>query len=275
MSLNNRSKKRNSDQPFDLDNYLEEKSAEYGQEQEFESESVSVDRKYTNILIVAVAITSFIWYMDWTPRAIFQSLFGDSNVEVVTGTPVVVEIPPINIDIPEINIPEIDIDIDPDIGGSASNLGPIVAYLQELQNQGLLEDKISAFEARQVYDAGVPISYLLELDRRGYLSELSFIEIGEFYKNEVPFEYLDQLKERGYYGRLSFIDVSEYYRNDVSFDYLDIMDEAGYLDELSFVHVTEYYRNGVTPEFLDELKESGLYNSLSFIDVVEIYKSQN
>jgi hypothetical protein len=308
MPSNQRFRKSNNptdDPNFNLDDYLEEKGYETDDSRDFEDEIEKADRRYTNVLIVAVAVTGMFWYMDFTPRAIYQSLFGSPNVETVSGTPVVVDIPPINIEIPEINIPDIDIDIDPDVNSNEASLGPILEYLQELQNQGLLDTKISAFEARQVYYAGVPINYLLELDQKGYLEEFSFVEIGEFYKNQIPFEYLDEmdqngyldrlsfveigefyksqipfeyldeLDESGYLDRLSFVEIGEFYKNDVSFDYLDKLDQTGYLDELSFVYVVEYYRNGVTTEFLDELKETGLYNSLSFIDVVELYKNQN
>ena len=278
MSSNQRfhnSNRRSNDPDFDLDDYLEEKG-----QNEFTEKDESVKeirrRNIKNGVLLTLIIVAFgVWDSNFKVLSDWRSFLGFSESETVNTEPIVVNIPPINIDIPEINIPDIDIDIDPDFSGNEADLGPVLEYLQELQNQGLLDSKISAFEAREVHKAGVPINYLLELDQRGYLGELSFIEIGEFYKNEVPFEYLDQLKEQGFYERLSFIEVVEFYRNDVSFEYLEIMDQAGYLDELSFVHIAEYYKNGVTPEFLDELKESGLYNSLSFIDVVEIYKSQN
>lgn len=261
---------RSSDPNFDLDDYLEEKGHQENTDERYNEEPKT--NNFLNRALLLIALVSAVaWSFNITKNTDWASLFGFGSSDVTTEAPVVVNIPPINIDIPEIeiDIPEIN------IGDNSADVGSVIEYLQELQNQGLLDTKISAFEAREVYNSGVPISYLLQLDQRGLLEELSFVEISEFYNGGVPFEYLQTIKDRGYEDRLSFVEITEFYQNDVSFDYLDLMDEAGYFDELSFVEMTEYYQNGVTPEFLDELKESGIYNSLSFIDVVEIYKSQN
>ncbi len=281
-----RQKSKRNRNDFDLDNYLEEKGYEDENDQFQKDETEVEDRRYTNALIVIVAIAGMFWYFDWNPREIYQTYFGSAETELVADNPVVIEVP--TIEVPEVVVPDVDIDlnIDPnpdidvvepqfDFNSNEQNLGPIVEYLQELNNLGLLDDKISAFSAREVYEAGVPINYLLELDQQGLLGELSYVAIDAFYNNQVPFDYLQQVRDRGYWEKLSYISVAEFYENGVSFDYLDIMDNAGYLDELSFVHISEYYKNDIPPEFLDQLKESGIYESLSFIDVVEIYKSQN
>jgi len=263
------------DSNFDLDEYLEEKGAYSDNTQPpLENEHESERSFFRNgVLVAAVILSGFLWYFDWSPRAAYNAIFGDSGTEVVSTSPVVVNIPPINVEIPDINIDNI-----PEFrfNTQSEDLGSITDYLLELREKGLLnDDMLSAFSARQLYEGGVPISYIEELSSFGYLQRFSFVQITEFYQNQIPNSYLYQLDQVGYLDRFSFVEITEYYQNDVSFEYLNTLDEAGYLNELSFVHITEYYNNGVTVEFLDELKESGLYNSLSFIDVVEIFKNEN
>ncbi len=262
-----KSNKHSSDQDFDFDQYLDEKGekTEFTENQDPDASKEGSALKH-GILIVAVILSGLLWFYEWSPKSVYLAFFGDGTEQIETVMPNVLEIPPLGVNIRNVDV-QTDIAIE--------NPGSIVEYLLELRNQGLLDNKISSFEARQVYDAGVPISYLLELDQYGFLNRFSFVEIGEFNKNQIPNDYLYQMDQNGYLDRLSFVEVGEFYKNNVSFEYLDRLDETGYLDELSFVHISEYYKNGVTPQFLDELKQSGLYNDLSFIDVVEIYKSQN
>lgn len=266
-----KSKQRSSssDPNFDLDDYLEKKGS-HEADDELYDEAPKNNNFLNRALLLIALVSAVVWSFNLTQNTDWASLFGFGNSEA-NSEPIVVNIPPINID-----IPEIDIDIPEFSTNTNSNeLGSAIEYLQELQSLGLLDAKISAFEARQLYGAGVPINYLTELDQRGYLEDLSFVEIGEFYKNNIPFDYLAQLDQLGFLDRFSFVEIGEFYKNEVSFEYLEVLDQAGYLDELSFVYITEYYKNGVTVEFLDELKETGLYNSLNFIDVVELYKNQN
>ncbi len=300
------------DPNFDLDSYIEEKSRE-GQAQQQAPEELPKDENYrtrNSIAIVVVAALMFLWAFDWSPGNAYNFFFGsDENAAVVSetgsGVGVGVTTPPV----PPMPRVEPVAPVAP-----AEPVAPVVSsldismtdYLIELRNFGLLSDgKLSTFEARQLYDAGVPISYIHQIDDRGWLEHFSFVHISEFYRNDVPMQYLELLEEAGflfefsfpaiteyyragipidylqnmdqagYLNELSFPAITEFYRSGVSNDYLNKMKEAGYLDDLSFVYITEYFRNGVTTEFLDKLKESGLYDDLNYLDVVDLYKREN
>ena len=284
---------------FDLDEYLEEKSNPQTSSKEIEEPDDPSYRMKNVAIFATMVLMVLLWFFDWSPKAAFNAFFGDDQATLA-------EAPNVNVDIPEINIDIPDFDFDVEAPNSvAENLGSVTDYLLELQNQNILPDKLSAFNARQLHDNGVPISYILQMDHEGFLGKFSFVHISEFYKNNIPMEYLHQMDEAGfldqlsfvhviefyknqipfsylqrmdqagYLNRFSFVHIIEFYKNDVPFDYLQTLDDAGYLDELSFVHITEYYKNGVTVEFLDELKQTGLYDNLSFVDVVELFKDQN
>jgi hypothetical protein len=285
MTQKGRFKNSKGSDDFDLDSYLEEQS----QEQPKTTAPLIEDDHETSfmknaILGVALLFTSFMWYHDWSPSQAYNSIFGsDENSVIATGQAG----NQIVIDIPEIRIPDININQQQEIeraienelaraGLSDVSLPSVTDYLIELKDKGLLEDgKLSAFQARQLHEGGVPISYIEQVNDAGYLDDLNFVAITEFYRNDIPLEYLEQFDQAGYLDRMNFVSISEFYKNNVSMDYLNSLDEAGYLDDLSFVYITEYYKAGVTTEFLNELKAKGLYEDLNFIDVVELYKSEN
>ncbi len=282
MTQKGRFKKSNQDD-FDLDSYIEEQAQGNPKQQ---SHIINEDQHETSfwknaVLGAALACTAFLWYHDWSPVQAYESVFGADEVAVVaqgqSGNRIVIDIP--EIEIPEINIPEqreVERVIREEIERAAATLPSVTDYLLQLKELGLLEDgKLSAFQARQLHQGGVPISYVQEIDNAGYLDDLNFVAITEFYKNNIPLDYLNQFEEAGYLNRLNFVSISEFYKNDVSMEYLDKLDKAGYLDDLSFVYITEYYKAGVTTDFLDQLKANGLYEDLSFIDVVEMYKDEN
>lgn len=263
-----------SDPEFDLDDYIEENSRDEASLYEDPKEEQEPEgSRAKNFILIAVTIAFAIWWFDndWNPFNNFSGLFGGED-----NTTQVAEAPDtdLNIDIPSITIPPLN----GESAGNGSDVAaldiPLSEYLAELRQAGLLEEKISAFSARQVYDGGVPISYLQELDETGFLEDLSFVYINSYYQNQVPTDYLNELREAGIYEGLSFVEVTNFYSNGVTTEYLIQLDEAGYLDELSFVYINAYYDAGVTPAFLDRLKEQGIYNDLSFLDVVDIYERE-
>tara|TARA_R110002126_G_scaffold35949_4_gene109922 strand:+ start:1159 stop:2010 length:852 start_codon:yes stop_codon:yes gene_type:complete len=282
MTQKGRFKNSNNPDDFDLDSYIEEQSHPQAEIQQPIEEHESSFMKNA-ILGLAMVFTAFMWYHDWSPKQAYGSIFGTNKATVVatdqSGNRIEINIPDINI--PDINLPEtrdLERALEQEfarLSGSA-NLPPVTDYLVELKALGLLEDnKLSAFQARQLHADGVPISYIQEVDNAGFLDDLNFVAISEFYKNDIPLSYISQYEEAGILDKVNFVGLSEFYKNGVSMDYLKTLDAAGYLDDLSFVYVTEYYKAGVTTEFLDGLKEKGLYNDLNFIDVVELYKDEN
>lgn len=316
---NNRRTNGNDNDPnFDLDSYIEEKSRE-GQTGQQTHEELPRDENYrirNSIAIVIVAALMFLWAFDWSPGNAYNFFFGGNNETPViagagpnvgVGTPVTptIPVPPVPPVAPVAPVAPIA-PVAPVAPTTTSLDQSMTDYLIELREYGLLSDnKLSTFEARQLYDAGVPISYIHQIDDKGWLEHFSFVHISEFYRNNVPMQYLESLEEAGYLFEFSFPAITEYYKagipieylqnmdragylNELSFpaitefyrsgvtnDYLNKMDEAGYLDELSFVYITEYFRNGVTVEFLDKLKETGLYDDLNYLDVVDMYKREN
>ena len=283
MTQKGRFKKSNNDDDFDLDTYLEVQSHQTAEatphiEEEHESSFMK-----NAILGLALVFTAFMWYHDWSPKQAYGSIFGSDEATVVatgqSGNQIVIDIPDINI--PDINIREAR-DLERAIGdeiariGNSANLPPVTDYLVELKDLGLLDDnKLSAFQARQLHASGVPISYIQEVDNAGFLNDLNFVAISEFYKNDIPLSYISQYEEAGILDKVNFVGLSEFYKNGVTMDYLKTLDAAGYLDDLNFVYISEYYKAGVTTDFLDGLKEKGLYEDLNFIDVVELYKDEN
>jgi len=283
MTQKGRFKKNNPDD-FDLDSYIEEQAQGNQSKQQIPLNEDTHETSFWKnaVLGAALACTAFLWYHDWSPVQAYESVFGSDEAPTViaqgqSGSRIVIDIP--EIEIPEIEIPEqreIERAIRQELERASATLPSVTDYLVELKDRGLLEDgKLSAFQARQLHQGGVPISYIVDVDNAGYLDDLNFVAITEFYKNDIPLDYLEQFEKAGYLDRLNFVAISEFYKNDVSMEYLNNLDQAGYLDELSFVYITEYYKNGVTTEFLDQLKSTGLYNDLSFIDVVEMYKDEN
>lgn len=283
MTQQGRFKKSNNNDDFDLDSYLDEQAhqtAEPIHQTEDEHETSFIKNA---MLGLALVFTAFLWYHDWSPKQAYGSIFGSDEPRVIAtgqaGNQIVIDIPEINI--PEISIPEtaeLERAIEQElarVSGSA-NLPSVTDYLVQLKELGLLEDdKLSAFQARQLHSGGVPISYIQEVDNAGFLDELNFVAITEFYANDIPLSYISEFEEAGFLDKVNFVGISEFFKNDVSMDYLRNLDQAGYLDDLSFVHITEYFKAGVTTQFLDDLKAKGLYEDLSFIDVVEMYKDEN
>ncbi|MEQ9278316.1 MAG: hypothetical protein RLN83_02380 [Balneola sp.] len=283
MTQQGRFKRSNNNDDFDLDSYLDEqahKTSEPTQEIEDEHETSFIKNAGLGLALV---FTAFLWYHDWSPKQAYTSIFGSDEATVVAtgqaGNQIVIDIPEIRI--PEITIPEtreIERAIERELAraSASADLPSVTDYLVELKELGLLEDdKLSAFQARQLHSAGVPVSYIQEVDNAGFLDELNFVAISEFYNNDIPLSYISEYEEAGFLDKVNFIGISEFYKNNVSMDYLRILDQAGYLDDLSFVYITEYYKAGVTTAFLDDLKAKGLYEDLSFVDVVEMYKDEN
>lgn len=304
-----------NDPNFDLDSYIEERSREE-QTHQHPPQELERDENYRTrnyVAIVLAAVLMFFWAFDWSPGNAYSFFFGN-NVDA----PVVAETGPgVGVALPTTPVPPRPPVAPVEPVAPVAPFEPVAPvinsldmsltdYLIELRNYGLLsDDKLSTFEARQLYDAAVPISYIHQIDDRGWLEHFSFVHISEFYRNRVPLEYLETLEQAGFLFELSFPAITEYYRSDmpisylqnmdqagylndlsfpaivefyrsgVSMDYLNTMDKAGYLDDLSFVYIIEYYRNGVTPEFLDKLKETGLYDDLNYLDVVDMYKREN
>ncbi len=253
---------------FDLDSYLEEKGSKASNKEAYNTIEEPKTNQFLNGFLLAVAlIASIYWSYNVTTNNNWFGIFGSSETSVISDVPRIAPVAPLP-PLPSGETVTFNY-------VSNSDLGSITEYLQNLDQKGLLNDRLlNAFEARQIYEARVPIEYLETLNEAGYLSEFSFVEINEFYKNQIPMAYLDVLNTEGYLSHFSFVSVIELYKNDVSLDYLKQLEEGGYLFDLSFVYITEYYKNGVTTEFLDDLKSKELYDNLSFIDVVELYKAQ-
>lgn len=283
MTQKGRFKKSNNNDDFDLDSYLEEQAHQTTESTQHIEDEHETSFMKNALLGLALVFTAFLWYHDWSPKQAYGSIFGSDEPRVIasgqSGNQIVIDIPEINI--PEISIPEtreLERAIEQELARATGNvdLPPVTDYLVQLKELGLLEDdKLSAFQARQLHSAGVPVSYIQEVDNAGFLDELNFVAISEFYENDIPLSYISQYEEAGFLDKVNFVGLSEFYKNDVSMDYLRTLDQAGYLDELSFVYITEYYKAGVTTEFLDNLKATGLYDDLSFVDVVEMYKDEN
>lgn len=284
MTQKGRYKNSNNNDDFDLDSYLEEQSHQQQTQASPQIEEEPENSFMKNaILGLALIFTAFLWYHDWSPKEAYGSIFGSDEPRVIatgqSGNQIVIDIPDINIpDIAGPEVAELERALEQEfsrVSGSA-NLPPVTDYLVELKELGLLEDdKLSAFQARQLHSGGVPVSYIQEVDNAGFLDDLNFVAISEFYKNDIPLSYIAQYEEAGFMDKVNFVGLSEFYKNNVSLDYLNTLDQAGYLEDLSFVYITEYYKAGVTTAFLDDLKAKGLYDDLNFIDVVEMYKDEN
>lgn len=257
-----------SDEDFDLDSYLEEKGQASQQNHLKQKAEESFRNPFLSRLLLVVAlVVSVIWSYNVTTDANWFSFFSGGQSERVSQ---VAPVSPVSPATPIQRTSNESFEFNSD-----SDLGSITDYLQRLDQEGLLNDRLlNGFEARQVYSNGVPIEYLKALNDAGYLSEFSFVYINEYYNNQIPIEYLNVLDNAGYLTHFSFVSVVELYKNDVSLEYLKQLEEGGYLFDLSFVYITEYYKNGVTTEFLDELKSKNLYDNLSFVDVVELYKAK-
>lgn len=300
-NFKNRPLKNDLDSEFDLDGYLDDKAQNSEPIDQIEEASEQrSDLIKNSLLVVAVITTIFLWAFDWSPRNAYTYFFeGESPVFVFEeGGQTVVP------DVEQTVVAEAPRfpDFEPAVEPSSSSA---VDYLVELRDKNLIGDnKISTFDARQLYSSGVPveylealdganllddfsfvdisefyesripIEYLQALDQSGYLGDLSFVDITEFYENNVPFEYLDQLNEIGILNDLSFVDITEFYSANVSLDYLRQLEENNYIGTLSFVDITEFYENGVTVEFLNELKAKGLIDELSFVDIVDLYVAE-
>jgi hypothetical protein len=283
MTQQGRFKNSNKNDDFDLDSYLEEQSQqkqEPNQPKEVEPEGSFLKNA---VLGLALVFTAFLWYHDWSPSQAYGSIFGSDEPKIIAtgqaGNQIVIDIPEIRI--PEITIPEsreIQRAIERELSRASVNaeLPSVTDYLVELKELGLLDDnKLSAFQARQLHSSGVPISYIQEVDNADFLDDLNFVAISEFYNNDIPLSYISEFEDAGFLEKVNFIGISEFYKNNVSMDYLRTLDQAGYLDDLSFVYITEYFKARVTTEFLNDLKAKGLYEDLSFVDIVEMYKDEN
>lgn len=262
-SQSQRSSNQNED--FDLDNYLEEKGNVF--DADYQQKEPKKNSLLTGVLVVIAVISSVIWSYNITTDGTWFGFLGSDEFTEVSNVEAVAPVSPI--------APIQDQATSSFNYASNSDLGSVTDYLQQLDEAGLLNDRLlNGFEARQIYSNGVPVDYLVALNESGYLADFSFVYINEYYNNQIPLVYLDVLDNAGYLTHFSFVSVIELYKNDVPIEYLKQLEEGGYLFDLSFVYITEYYKNGVTTEFLDELKSKNLYDNLSFVDVVELYKAE-
>lgn len=255
------------DAEFDLDEYLDQQ----GNKQSTTPPSEEPDDpsyRYKNLaLFLTMTLICALWWFDWSPTAAYAFFTGNNEENTASLAE-----PTLPSDLPEFRFPEIT---EPIETTNRENFEQITDYLAALNSAGLLNERLlSAFEARQLYDNQVPISYIEEIHAAGFLHDFSFVHITEYYNQDIPTSYLQRLDEAGLLRHFSFVDVIEFYKNDISLTYLNEMNATGYLDDLSFVHIIEYHNNAIPPDFLDELKEKGLYNSLSFVDVVELYNEE-
>jgi hypothetical protein len=236
----------NPDPDFDLDEYIHQQSQDDELNLSADIEEKEDRSQFKNaVLIFIVFAASFLWFHDWSPTQAWSAVFGGGQqvAEVTTGASGSDQV---QSQIPNIPQPPAPPGANETAAPTASELDmPITEYLSILREKGYLGNEVSSFDARQLYNANVPISYLDELQNQGFLEDLSFV------------------------------DVTEFYNNDVTIDYLVSLNEAGYLEELSFVYITSFYNAGVTLEFLDQLKEQGLYQDLNFLDIVDLYQREN
>ena len=224
------------------------------------------------VLFFMVFAAAFLWINDWNINQAWNSTFGASEEtsETITSQVQVPDLP----DFPALPSTQSA----PEVSGFSGETGlelSLTEYLAALKEKGYLNNELSSFSARQLYDSDVTIAYVDQLSETGFLEILSFVEISNYYQNDIPFDYLNELQQAEVFEKLSFVDISNFYQNDVSTEYLKTLDEAGYLDELSFVYISSFYENGVTVDFLDQLKEQGLYEDLNFLDIVDLYQREN
>src|SRR5690554_6896449 len=180
MSQKNRLKNTTQDQSFDLDAYIEEQSRLASQQHMQEPYEKDKSYRFKNITIITcLFIVGIFWLNDWNFP--FQSseepaLVTEMPPEAsLTNPGVPVTIPSINI--PPINIPPINIETN-----QAPALGiTLTDYLTQLKESGYLNGKISTFNARQLYAANVPISYLEGLDDVGFLEKLNYFYITQYF----------------------------------------------------------------------------------------------
>ncbi|GAB5408615.1 MAG: hypothetical protein BalsKO_09800 [Balneolaceae bacterium] len=287
------------DSDFNLDEFLDNRANPEDsskQVKDYESKEERSDLIKNSLLVVAVITTIFLWTFDWSPRNAYDYFFeGETPVFVFEegSENIAPNIP----EAPRFPAFESAVEVNPNL--SATD------YLVQLRDKDLLgDDKLSAFDARQLhssevpvqylealdganlldnfsfvdiaefYDSSIPIEYLQSVEQAGYLDQLSFVDITEFYENNVPIQYLNQLNEIGILNELSFVDITEFYTSQVSIDYLRALQQNNFIGDFSFVDITEFYKNGVTIEFLNDLKAKELLDQLSFVDIVDLYKAE-
>lgn len=270
QSTSNKHKLQNDlDSDFDLDHFIDDQS--YQDTATIESDDNVKEERFdlikNSLLVVAVITTIFLWTFDWSPRNAYSYFFGgDSPVLVFEeGTPT--NVAPVLPTIPAApRLPQADAGVAPSQNSSALD------YITELRDKGLLADnKLSSFDANQLYNEDVPITYIESLDNANLLNEFSFVDISEFYNNRIPIEYLQSMEQAGYLDDFSFVDITEFYENNVPLAYLDQLNNIGVLNDLSFVEITEFYSNSVSLDYLTALEENNLLSIFSFVEVTEFY----
>jgi hypothetical protein len=251
-----------NDPNFDLDEYIREKSEEEG-ELSFDaiSEEPEDGSAFKNaILIFMVFTAAYLWYYDWSPSQAWASVFGGDNVEVFINPA-----PDVNINIPEINIP--DIPPIPDLNFE----GGFADYLVEINNAGL-NDLFSNSGYQALYQTGVPIEYLEQLNDAGYLEDdFSYSAVIGLYNGNVPVEYLDGLSAINLLDDFSYSGIIGLYNSDVPTSYLNGMSEAGYLDEFSYSAIIGFYNSDVSITYLNELQANNLLEDFSYSGIIGLY----
>lgn len=260
---------KNDLENFDLDQYIEEQIQQSASHTEPSSEEHPSYRKKNMLLVAGVIVAAVLWFNSWNPAQMWQGLFGGNDQSAGNTQTFVVP------DVPSFDVPPVPPIPSVSSAPSVTELDmSLTEYLSALRDNGLLNDQIGTFEARQLFSSNVPVSYLQDLNNAGFLADLSFVDISSYYQNSIPISYLEELRNAGFFADLSFVDITNFYQNEVPIDYLVKLNDAGFLEDLSFVYITQFYSAGVTVDFLKELRDSGIYDELNFLDVIEMYKNR-
>lgn len=261
---NQRFRNSGNDPNFDLDEYIYQKSSEENEEL-FPEKEIDYPKPTAKRNLIAVLMFSAIagfWLFSNGPANI--SFFDNDGYNV-------------NVEVPNIEIPEFESFIAPRPAPPATPVPTgdfstaYLDYLQELNET--FPDQFSGSASQGMYNGGVPIEYLTDLNEAGYLDQFSYSAIIGLFNGGVPNEYLQQMDAAGYLDDFSYSAVIGLYNGGVSTQYLDEMQSAGYLDEFSYSAVIGLFNGGVTLNYLNSLNTAGFLETFSYSGIIGLYNS--
>lgn len=215
-------------------------------------------RFFKNFLVATLCvIIILLWWFDWNFSAlanrtsdVISGLFGDEITEI-GATPPTFEVPPV-----------------PGPGGT-----PPMPELSELGPEIEAEVRAEISRAQNEMNMGMS-DYVSAMEEAGYRDLYSMPELSVMYQTGVEISYLDELNEVGLLEELPYTAIITFFSADVSTDYIVAMNESGYLERYGFPGVTAFYSSDIPVSYLNDLEEKGMLDDLSFSDILLMYQSE-
>lgn len=258
-----RFKGHESNDLFDLDNYLEEKAIEESSPKNHNHELNKKPTVKRNMVAIGIIATFLIFWTFIGVPSFFIS-FEDDKIPSAPDYEYTFMQPPVPTPPP------------PPVNSSEQSQNFDVEYLDYLDQLNAVNlNMFSNAETQAFHGSGVPVEYLKSLDENELISSFSYSEVMGLYVSGVSISYLSELYATDLLDEFSYSAIIALYSSEVTINYLQNMAEEDVLDAYSYAGIIALFSNDVPVSYLKELKSRDLLGNMSYVDVISSYLSNN